>query len=838
MMRSRGSHVRSKIVFLLASMVALWAFAAVVTVREGLNLLFVNTVGEFGVTTSEVVTALQSERRLSVAAVSGSQQARGELATAREQTDAVLAGWRDDAASRSLRVAASDQLLERIGVADRALGALPELRASVDEQILQRREVSTSYTDMIDLSFDIFGAMAVLDDQEIARQSRALVSLSVAGELLAQQDALLAGALASGRMDSEDVADFVQLVGAQRFMLHEVAATDLAPEDRALFDQAVEGPAVQDLRAMEDQIIRDARAGQAPPVTADRWQATVAAAAGELRGVELAASDNVLQRAVPVAAGVILRLVLAGGLGMVAVVAAIVVSITTARALVRQLERLRDAARDLADHRLPRVVDRLSHGEQVDVATEAPPLRFGNDEIGQVGQAFNAVQETAVRAAVQQAELRHGVRDVFLSLARRTQSLVHKQLGVVDAMERRETDADELEDLFKIDHLATRMRRNAENLIILSGATPGRTWRAPVQMIDVIRGAIGETEDYQRVNLMPVQDAAIEGRVVGDVIHLLAELIENAASFSPPYAMVGVGGQRVAHGFVVEIEDRGLGMAEEELAEVNRKLADPPDFSLADASRLGHYVVAKLAQRHGIRVHLRTSPYGGVTAIVLVPQELLADNKGTAVAGAPAPAEPALAEPVSSRPAPSDSRPAKAAVRSTTPVVGDGQPMGVREMATNAAGMSAVEPVIGQPEQPALPVRPSGKAAVPRQRASSPSREEATAVERHDAAAAGVAAPSGSNGTVAAPGGSNGSNGAAARTPAGLPWRVRQASLPKQLWDEEVAEEPPARDPDEVRRAMSSYQLGTQRGRSAAAGPTHRPIEESPGAQPGEREEG
>ena len=201
---------------------------------------------------------------------------------------------------------------------------------------------------------------------------------------------------------------------------------------------------------------------------------------------------------------VIVRLVLAAGLGLLAVIASIVVSITTARALLRQLERLRQAAWQLADERLPRVVERLGRGEEVDVAAEAPPLEFGNDEIGQVGKAFNAVQETAMRTAVEQAELRRSVREVFLSLARRTQALVHRQLTLLDAMERREHDAEELEDLFRVDHLATRMRRNAENLIVLSGSTPGRAWRRNVPMVDVVRGAVAEVEDYTRVNVLPL----------------------------------------------------------------------------------------------------------------------------------------------------------------------------------------------------------------------------------------------------------------------------------------------------------------------------------------------
>jgi methyl-accepting chemotaxis protein len=772
MRASRSSRVRLKIVALLTSMTALWAFAAYVTVREGLNLLVVNTVGSFGVTTSELVSALQDERRLSMVVLAGAG-AQGDLVASRANTDELLAGWHDEAASGSLRFAASNELEDRIRQTEAALAQLGEVRANVDAGDISRREAATRFTFMIDNGFDMFASMASLDDQEIARQSRALVGLAQGRELLSQEDALLAGVLAAGQIGAQDIAEFTQLVGAQRFQF-QAASADLAPEDLALFEQAASSTAVEGVRELEDLFIHRAVPNGSPPFSAELWQDTVTPALAEVQGVELEATDNLLQRAQPVGIGVILRLLLAGGLGLVAVIAAIIVSIATARALVRQLERLRDAARDLAHNRLPRVVERLSGGETVDVSTEAPPLRFGDDEIGQVGKAFNAVQETAVRAAVQQAELRHGVRDVFLSLARRTQSLVHKQLEVVDGLEKRETNPDQMEEFYRIDHLATRMRRNAENLIVLAGGTAGRSWRRPVSMVDVIRGGIGEVEDYQRVNLMPVQDGALEGRVVGDVIHLLAELIENAASFSPPYAKVSVSGLRVAHGFVVEIEDRGLGMTEADLAAVNRKLANPPGFSLADASRLGHYVVAKLAQRHDIRVHLRTSPYGGVTAIVLIPQSIMADGDSDrdqlepGRVPVPLSAAPASASPVAALPPPNPRTEPAAPPPLIADTIVSGTPV-------NAGPAPAPAPPAGPP-------------------VSAPGSPSVDHVNHE---------------------GNNHDLSHIVRTPSGLPWRVRQASLPKQLLneDDDVDELEP-RDPEQIRRAMRSFQLGTQRGRS------------------------
>jgi len=244
-----------------------------------------------------------------------------------------------------------------------------------------------------------------------------------------------------------------------------------------------------------------------------------------------------------------------------------------------------------------------------------------------VGHAFEAVQRTAVRAAVDEATLRRGISEVFLNIARRSQALLHRQLTLLDRMERRTTSPQELEDLFKLDHMATRMRRHAEALVILAGSAPGRGWRHPVPIVDVVRGATSEIEDYVRVSLDRLPDMRVAGRSVGDLIHLLAELLENATSFAPPHTQVRVHAEMVSGGLALQIEDRGLGMSEQELAEANQRLADPPLFDPAHSARLGLLVVAKLAARQGITVRLRTSPYGGVTAVVLVPADLVVTDR-------------------------------------------------------------------------------------------------------------------------------------------------------------------------------------------------------------------
>ena len=226
--------------------------------------------------------------------------------------------------------------------------------------------------------------------------------------------------------------------------------------------------------------------------------------------------------------------------------------------------------------------------------------------------------------------MRRGINDVFRNLARRNQSLLHRELTVLDGMERRTTDPETLEDLFRLDHLTTRMRRHSEGLIILSGAAPGRGWVHPVRMIDVMRAAAAEVEDYSRVSVTTPSQAALTGPAVADVIHLLAELIENATTLSPPYTPVRVSGDLVAIGFAVEIEDRGLGMSEQRYAELNGRLAEPPEFDVFNSEQLGLFVVGQLAKRHGIRVTLRPSPYGGTTAIALVPATLVGVEEGFA----------------------------------------------------------------------------------------------------------------------------------------------------------------------------------------------------------------
>lgn len=792
--RSQGSfYVRRKVVALLLSLAALWTFAAFVTLRDGMNLLSVSTLTDsIGRPTEAVLVAIQQERRGSVVylASPATDRAaqRAALAEQRVLTDREHAEFDRLAGGGSW--AASVNLENRIGELSRLLAGLARQREDIDRNTATRDAVATAYTNIIDAGFRVYEALGVLDDEAIARHSHTLVALSRAREVVSQEDALLAGVLAAKRLTVAEHLQFIKLVGIQRFQYAE-AASELSDAERREFAALDVSPEMAALRALEDRVVNTGPGpANTPPIDSATWDTAITAALSGLRTLEQSGAALALKEAEPAALGVIIRLILAGGLGLLAVVASIIMSITTARKIVFQLERLRDAADDLARNRLPGVVDKLSRGDTVDVEAEALSLEFGEDEIGQVGQAFNAVQRTAVRAAVEQAELRKNVRDVFLSLARRTQALVHRQLNLLDTMERHETEPDELRSLFRIDHLATRMRRNAENLIVLSGAATGRGWRHPVPMVDVIRGATAEIEDYTRVNVLPIVPAGLAGRAVGDIIHLLAELIENAASFSPPYTAVQVSGARVAGGFAVEIEDRGLGMTPQALSEANHELSNPSEFRPSNTPRLGLYVVGRLAERHGIRVHLRPSPYGGITAIVLIPQTLLTSGED----------------------AQQSRQVAMVGVRSLR--------RGTLAEQDNAEARTGEPGAAALTGSPAAPDAPIGVPAVP------PSR-------RLDAAKP-EPVPAAPDPRAEAPGDTAPASAGEPETVFGLPRRRRHASTPEPT----PAAAPPApetpapREPEKARALMNAYQRGTRRARSEAEQNLPRPNARAPHAAP------
>ncbi len=308
-----------------------------------------------------------------------------------------------------------------------------------------------------------------------------------------------------------------------------------------------------------------------------------------------------------------------------------------ARSVTAPLARLTDAAETLSRDRLPGLVDSLRNPTDDDhrwlAATVQPIEVRSHDELGRLAEALNAVQSVAVDVAAQQsALLRKGISDLFVNLARRNQALIDRQIALIDRLEAGEEDPDVLEELFRLDHLATRMRRNAESLLVLAGIESTRRRAEPVPLLDTIRSAISEVEDYARVEIVTLEDATVAGAAVVDVAHLIAELMDNATQFSSPETAVSVSGRRSGGSYQISVTDRGLGMTDEQLADANALLAEPPVVGLAISRTLGFVVTARIATRHGISVRLDRSLDGGITALVTLPRSVLADRAPDAAA--------------------------------------------------------------------------------------------------------------------------------------------------------------------------------------------------------------
>ncbi len=311
-----------------------------------------------------------------------------------------------------------------------------------------------------------------------------------------------------------------------------------------------------------------------------------------------------------------------GAIVIVALLAAFIIAGIMARQMSRSMRQLRNAAFGIAEQRLPMLVDQLSRTDPGRVDTRVAPIPItSTDEIGEVARAFDQVHREAVRLAAEQALLRGNINAIFTNLSRRNQSLIEGQLTLITDLENNEADPDQLENLFKLDHLATRMRRNGENLLVLAGEEPGRRWDQPVPLIDVLRAASSEVEQYERIELSGVPEAEIHGRAVTDLVHLLAELLENATTFSSPQTKVRVTATRLPDGRVmIEIHDKGIGLTAEDFADINHKLANPPTVDAAISQRMGLFVVGRLSDRHGIRVQLRPSgEQAGTTSLVMLP---------------------------------------------------------------------------------------------------------------------------------------------------------------------------------------------------------------------------
>ncbi|MFG2771300.1 nitrate- and nitrite sensing domain-containing protein [Streptomyces sp. NPDC048350] len=360
-------------------------------------------------------------------------------------------------------------------------------------------------------------------------------------------------------------------------------------------------------------------------ITPETWMAVATGKFDGYTEVEKELVDKAVTEAADISSDAQTDAYVTGGITVIALLAAFIIAGMMARQMSRSMRELRTAAFAVAEQRLPMLVDQLSRTEPGRVDTRVQPIPIDTqDEIGEIARAFDQVHREAVRLAAEQAMLRGNVNAIFTNLSRRNQSLIEGQLTLITDLENNEADPDQLENLFKLDHLATRMRRNGENLLVLAGEEPGRRWDQPVPLVDVMRAASSEVEQYERIELAGVPEAEIHGQAVTDLVHLLAELLENATTFSSPQTKVRVTATRLPDGRVmVEIHDKGIGLTAEDFADINHKLANPPTVDAAVSQRMGLFVVGRLADRHGVRVQLRPSgEQAGTTSLVMLPDAI------------------------------------------------------------------------------------------------------------------------------------------------------------------------------------------------------------------------
>ncbi len=522
------------------------------------------------------------------------------------------------------------------------LNFVQPLRAAATTTALPAIDVQQKYTSMIDELLGIDNNIALSSgDPALTSDVRALNLISLIAEEASEQRGLLDYAFAQdGIFNAQvldgvttaladmnaNVAEYDRVATSQQVTLY----NDVFAKNSGLVDFASE---------YEQQAIQYGESGTPlhySATTADNWNGAMTT--GTIGAIETVQQDLVadtIARASALRNGAILDAAVTGAIVLIVLLVALLLTTAIGRSMVRPLRRLRSGALEVAGIRLPEMVRRMSDSDAGPIPLEVEPIDVDStDEIGEVARAFDQVHREAVRLAANEAALRGNVNAMFVNLSRRSQSLVERQIRLIDDLEQGEQDSDRLASLFQMDHLATRMRRNSENLLVLAGHEATRRWNRPVALVDVLRAAVSEIEQYERVSLNVQPGIAVRGHAVNDVVHLLAELAENATSFSSAETPVVVAGHLLSSGGVLlDITDQGVGMGAEEMAHANWRLDNPPVVDVAVSRRMGLFVVARLAARHGIRVRLRPAAAGGLTALVWLPDEVISHEVDAGLPG-------------------------------------------------------------------------------------------------------------------------------------------------------------------------------------------------------------
>ncbi|MEH1093392.1 sensor histidine kinase [Micromonospora sp. CPCC 205739] len=543
--------------------------------------------------------------------------------------------------------ASFETLLDRI---DKELSDLPGTRSQVYNGKLSLSNAVGSYQDLIDQLISVRdSATQLAGDNDLSDRMRASAAVAREKEFLSLRRVAVHRVLLRKSYIAPLRDDFIASEKGEE-LARRTFQSVANQSEHELYQQTVAG---SDLRQAETYSgfikSRDTESIDGVEFGRDQWDAAMVANAALIRTVEVKLDGKVVRQAEDLRSDVQRQVFLETGLLLSMLLLAILFAYLVARSMARSLRDLRQGALSIAQYGLPQAVARLrdpqvsgqlSPAQLANQIAEPLPVR-SKDEFGQVTEAFNAVHLEAVRTAAEQAALRSSVATMFVNLARRSQILVDRLIGHLDRLERGEEDPDRLAELFQLDHLATRMRRNDENLLVLAGADSTRVQREPAALIDVLRAAQSEVEHYTRIEFGIIdRDIEVAAHAVNDMVHLVAELFDNATAFSPPDSQVMVEARRIGDRATLYVEDRGIGISPEQLGDLNERLATPPQVDVAVSRMMGLVVVARLASRHGVKVELRPALDRGTVAEVTMPTSVLVPRALTG-RGQPAPALPA-----------------------------------------------------------------------------------------------------------------------------------------------------------------------------------------------------
>lgn len=567
----------------------------------------------------DLVHEIQRERGLTNGMLGGDAAARPAIGNQRLATDTAL---------QQLNQTLDDQPpgAEQVRSGLSQFSGVTANRADVDAGRIDRAASFTFYTNAIAALNQARPGLDHAPDPQLWRGLQSLHDLGDVKEFTAQERGFLAGVFAAGEFGPGEYVKFLDIRAAKQAAVTGFER-DATPGQRSKLYAAMQTDESIRVNTAEAIAIASTRGPLTEPVNpADWWREMSSVIDGE-RTVQRSIGGEITGRASDLRRDATLVLALYLLAAALAIAAQVWLVVATVRAIVRPLAELAEEADTVAERRLPQLIAAWQNSDDAD--PEPPePVRADESagaEIASVAIALDRVQTTAYELASAQARLRRNSTESMANLARRNQNLVRRQLGLISEFEREELDPNALSNLFELDHLATRMRRNAESLLVLVGESSPRRWSKPIPLTDVIRAGLSEVDDYRRVVLRRVDDTAIAGAHVSEIAHMLAELIENGLSFSPPDLEVEIYGRRLGARYMIAVVDHGVGMPPDQLATANARLRGEADFLVAPTRFLGHYVVGRLARRLGVEVELTVSPTSGVVARMLLPTELLGD---------------------------------------------------------------------------------------------------------------------------------------------------------------------------------------------------------------------